>query len=213
MGGRRFDELTRARANGARLVGVDEAGRGPWAGPVVVCALSLPESLPPALKGVRDSKLLDAARREALFKAIRRRATALSVAWAQPAEIDARNILAATLSAMGRAARRLAAKLGAEPRLLVLVDGPFRIPGLELWQEAVVGGDGKSRSIGAASIVAKVIRDRWMRSYARRYPGYGFAAHKGYGTRQHQGALAKLGPCRGHRRSYAPVAGRLAEAP
>ena len=209
MTGRRFDQAARERAHGARLIGVDEAGRGPWAGPVVVSAVVLPESLPPRLAGVRDSKLLDPRSREKLFRVLRRRALAVSVAWAQPTEIDERNILQATLAAMGRAARRAAAKAAAaDSKFLVLVDGPFRVPGLELWQEAVIGGDAKSLSVGAASIVAKVVRDRWMRSYARRYPGYGFGRHKGYGTKLHQRALDKLGPCRGHRRSYEPVAAR-----
>ena len=209
MTGRRFDQLARERAQGARLIGVDEAGRGPWAGPVVVSAVVLPESLPPKLSGVRDSKLLSPRSREILYRAMRRRATAISVAWAQPSEIDAQNILRATLSAMARAARRAAAKAAAaETRFVVLVDGPFRIPELALPQEPVIGGDRKSLAVGAASIVAKVVRDRWMRSYARRYPGYGFGRHKGYGTKAHQKALDRLGPCRGHRQSYEPIAAR-----
>jgi ribonuclease HII len=210
LDGRRFDANARARAHGVRLVGVDEAGRGPWAGPVVVSAVIMPAALPPRLFGVKDSKLLTPESRERFYRLIRRRALAVSVAWAQPTEIDRVNILQATLAAMGRAVRRAAAKANtSQGSFLVLVDGPFRIPGLELRQEAVIDGDAKSLSIGAASIVAKVVRDRWMRSYARRYPGYGFGRHKGYGTKAHQRALDELGPCRAHRRSYAPIKTRL----
>lgn len=209
-------------------MGVDEAGRGPWAGPVVVAAVVLPEVPAEALRQVRDSKLLGAPARERLFKIIRRRALSVSLAWAQPRQIDELNILRATLAAMRRAASRAAAKAafrtdfgsGASSpmarsaaagggKFLVLVDGPFRVPELPHEQEAVVGGDRRSLSIGAASIVAKVIRDRWMRRYARRFPGYGFGRHKGYGTKGHQKALAKLGVCSGHRRSYEPVSQRL----
>jgi ribonuclease HII len=129
----------------------------------------------------------------------------VSVAWAHPRAIERDNILNATLLAMGRAARRAAAKSGGAP-LLVLVDGPRRVPRLELEQEAVVDADAKSLSVAAASVVAKVVRDRWMARLERRRPGYGFSRHKGYGTKSHLEALGRLGPCDAHRRTYAPVA-------
>lgn len=208
MDGRRFDADARRRAAGARLVGVDEAGRGPLAGPVVVAAVVLPEEPSAELGAARDSKTMTPKSRERLFGVVRSQALAASVAWAHPLEIDAKNILAATLDAMGRAARRAAARAGGGAAL-VLVDGPRAIRGFELPQEAVVDGDAKSLSIAAASIVAKVVRDRWMERLERRRPGYGFAVHKGYGTKRHLEALEALGPCDAHRRSYAPVRRRI----
>jgi len=150
--------------------------------------------------------------RERLFGVISSQAVAVSVAWAYPRAIDEHNILKATLMAMGRAARRAAAKTGGDS-FLVLVDGPRPIPAFELPQETVIDGDAKSLSIAAASIVAKVIRDRWMARLERKHPGYGFSKHKGYGTKAHLAALDRLGPCAVHRRSYAPVARRLQETP
>ncbi|MDX6769664.1 MAG: ribonuclease HII [Elusimicrobiota bacterium] len=208
MGRRSFDEAYRLRASGAALVGVDEAGRGPLAGPVVVAAVVLSEPSDRAWAGIRDSKLMTEKARERAFSVIVSKARAVSVAWAHPRLIDEKNILAATLSAMGRAARRAAAR--AAGPVLVLVDGPREATGLDRPQEAVVDGDDKSLSIAAASVVAKVVRDRWMARLDRRYPGYGFGVHKGYGTAAHLDALGRLGPCRAHRRSYAPV--RRAEA-
>lgn len=185
----------------AQLVGVDEAGRGPLAGPVVVAAVLLGREVPPALWDARDSKLLSASRREELYVRIRYEALAVSAAWGHPREIERVNILTATLAAMRRAVRRLKA-----PEALVLVDGNRRIPGLEQPQLTVVGGDRLSLSVACASIVAKVVRDRWMRRLDRCHPGYGFASHKGYGTKRHLEALARLGPSPIHRRTYAPVA-------
>lgn len=187
------------------LIGVDEAGRGPLAGPVVVAAVSLPKVPSAALRAVRDSKQMTPKARERLFGVIRSQATAVSVAWAHPPSIDRDNILAATLSAMSRAARRAAARTPEEP-VLVLVDGPRPIRDFALAQRTVVDGDAKSLCIAAASVIAKVVRDRWMERLERRHPGYGFSAHKGYGTKRHLDALAALGPCRAHRLSYAPVA-------
>jgi ribonuclease HII len=204
LDGRRFDADVRRRAPGAVLVGVDEAGRGPLAGPVVVAAVALPEDPSEELCGARDSKTLTPKSRDRLFGVVRCQARAVSVAWAHPAAIDRDNILAATLAAMGRAARRAAAKAGGG-RVLVLVDGPRAIRRFDLPQETVVDGDAKSLSIAAASIVAKVVRDRWMARLDRRHPGYGFAAHKGYGTKAHLSALDRLGVCTAHRRTYAPV--------
>lgn len=208
MGLRSFDDAFRRRAPGAALVGVDEAGRGPLAGPVVVAAVVVSDPSDRAWTGIRDSKLMTEKARERAFSVIALKARAVSVAWAHPRLIDEKNILAATLAAMARAARR-AARKAAGPAL-VLVDGPRRASGLELPQEPVVDGDAKSLSIAAASVVAKVVRDRWMTRMERRFPGYGFAVHKGYGTKRHLAALGSLGPCRIHRRSYEPVA--LAEA-
>ncbi len=209
MDGRRFDAQARSRAQAARLVGVDEAGRGPLAGPVVVAAVVLPEEPSAELSEARDSKMMTPKSRERLFGVVACQALAVSIAWAHPRAIERDNILRATLLAMGRAARRAAAKSGASP-VLVIVDGPKRAPNLELPQEAVVDGDAKSLSIAAASVIAKVVRDRWMARLERRRPGYGFSKHKGYGTKAHLAALDRLGPCDAHRRSYAPVAVRLA---
>lgn len=174
------------------------------AGPVVVAAVVLPEEPSPALLAARDSKLMTPKSREKLFGVIRSQALAISVAWAHPPVIDEVNILQATLLAMGRASRRAASKAGGKS-FLVLVDGPRRIPSFDIPQETVIDGDAKSLSIAAASIIAKVVRDRWMTSQDRRFPGYGLVQHKGYGTRIHLAALGKLGPCSAHRRSYAPV--------
>jgi ribonuclease HII len=207
LDGRRFDADARRRAAGAVLVGVDEAGRGPLAGPVVVAAVALPEDPSAELCGARDSKTLTPKSRERLFGVVRSQALAVSVAWAYPSAIDRDNILAATLAAMGRAAKRVASKSGGG-RALVLVDGPRAIRNFDLPQETIVDGDAKSLCIAAASIVAKVVRDRWMARLDRRHPGYGFAVHKGYGTKVHMAALDRLGVCSAHRLSYAPVTRR-----
>ncbi len=187
------------------LIGVDEAGRGPLAGPVVVAAVALPKVPSASLRLVRDSKQLTPKARGILFGVISSQAVAVSVAWAHPPVIDQDNILRATLDAMARAARRASAKVAARP-LLVLVDGPHRIPNNDLNQRTVTRGDAKSLCIAAASVVAKVVRDHWMARLERRYPGYGFSRHKGYGTKAHVSALKSLGPCRAHRRSFSPVA-------
>lgn len=183
--------------NAMGIAGVDEAGRGPLAGPVVAAAVLLDPARPVA--GLRDSKLLAEEARNELAAAIRARATAWCVARADVEEIDRLNILEATMLAMSRAV----AGLGVRPRG-VLVDGN-RCPGLPCAVEAVVGGDGRVACIAAASILAKVSRDRDMVALEARYPGYGFARHKGYPTAQHRAALARLGPCAQHRRSFAPV--------
>lgn len=179
------------------------------AGPVLVAAVVLPEEPSAELAAARDSKLLAPATRERLYAVIRSQAVAVSVAWSYPKVIDRDNILRATLAAMARAARRAAAKSGGAA--FVLVDGPRRVPDLGLPQEAVIDGDAKSLCVAAASVIAKVVRDRWMERLERRHPGYGFARHKGYGTKAHLDALERLGPCAAHRLSYAPVS-RAAEA-
>jgi ribonuclease HII len=179
------------------VAGVDEAGRGPLAGPVVAAAVILDDLQP--VEGLADSKVLSPAVRERLFDEIRAKALAFCIAEACVEEIDRLNILHATMLAMRRAVEGL--------RLLpqkVLVDGN-RLPTLRITAEAVVGGDAKVASISAASILAKVHRDRLCVELDARYPGYGFATHKGYATAEHLEALRQHGACEIHRRSYAPV--------
>ena len=180
------------------VAGVDEAGRGPLAGPVVAAAVIL-DDLKPIL-GLADSKTLSARQRERLSEAIHARALCFSVAHASVEEIDQLNILQATLLAMRRAVMGLRLK----PHK-VLVDGN-RLPTLDIMAEAVVQGDRKVPAISAASILAKVARDRWCLEIDAEYPLYGFAAHKGYGTAQHLAALQRHGATPWHRRSFSPVA-------
>lgn len=178
------------------VAGIDEAGRGPWAGPVVAAAVILnPNNLP---AGIDDSKKLTAARREALFECIMSQASC-GIGMASAQEIDALNILAATMLAMQRAV----AALPIVPAV-ALIDGN-RAPTLSCRAITVVGGDAKSLSIGAASIVAKVTRDRIMRELAREFPGYGWEKNAGYGTAAHQAGLAAHGVTPQHRRSFAPI--------
>lgn len=184
------------------LMGVDEAGRGPLAGPVVAAAVSLPTGpLPPGLAALDDSKKLPAAMRSRLVPLIADYAVAVGVGWADATEIDRINILEATRSAMHRAVAIARRRLGSSPAAL-LVDGHLPLPGYEAEQWPLVQGDGRSHNIAAASVIAKVVRDQMMLTFARRYPGYGFARHKGYGTRAHRAALTRLGPCPIHRRSF-----------
>lgn len=180
------------------VAGVDEAGRGPLAGPVVAAAVILDDRA--LIKGLRDSKQLSATRRELLSDEIRARALCFGIAEASVEEIDRLNILQATLLAMRRAV--LALRL--RPNL-VLVDGN-RLPVLGIPAEPVISGDAKIAAIAAASILAKVHRDRLCLEMHDRYPGYGFAGHKGYATAIHLGALRTFGACPEHRRSFAPVA-------
>lgn len=184
--------------DGTRLVaGVDEAGRGPLAGPVYAAAVVLPRSAP--IPGLADSKLLTAQRRERLAVLIRSQALAWHVARAEVEEIDSMNILQASLLAM----RRAVAGLAVAPEL-ALIDGN-QCPGLDCATRTIVGGDGLHACISAASILAKVDRDAEMRRLARTYPGYGFERNKGYATAAHLSALQQLGPCPVHRFSFAPV--------
>jgi ribonuclease HII len=180
------------------LAGVDEAGRGPLAGPVVAAAVILDDDRP--IIGLADSKKLSAARREVLFDEIRAKALCCSVAQASVEEIDGLNILQATLLAMQRAVQGLRLRPAK-----VLVDGN-RLPLLDVLAEAIVKGDDKVPAISAASILAKVTRDRLLQTLDADYPGYGFATHKGYGTATHLAALRALGATPHHRRSFAPVA-------
>lgn len=178
--------------------GVDEAGRGPLAGPVVAAAVILDDMAP--IAGLADSKKLTERRRERLYDEIRAKALCCSVAQASVDEIDRLNILNATLLAMRRAVQGLRLKPSK-----VLIDGN-RLPALDVLAEAVVGGDALVPSISAASILAKVTRDRLLVELHDRHPGYGFERHKGYGTAEHLAALRRLGPLPEHRRSFAPVA-------
>ncbi|MGI9237897.1 MAG: ribonuclease HII [Woeseiaceae bacterium] len=187
---------------GGLVAGVDEAGRGPLAGPVAAAAVILHPERP--IKGLADSKKLTAQRRDILAREIRERALAWSVAWADPAEIDAINILAATLLAMRRAILGLcvlpdALKIDGN-RLPSLQFGARRIAG-----EAIVGGDRHIDEISAASIIAKTERDRKMIELDELYPCYEFARHKGYGTEVHRARLREFGPCREHRLTFAPI--------
>ncbi|QFR31647.1 ribonuclease HII [Ancylobacter sp. TS-1] len=191
------------KAGDVPVAGVDEVGRGPWAGPVVACAVVLDPARVP--DGLDDSKRLSAAQRERLFEAICATAE-VSLAFAPPARIDGHNIRQATLWALSRAV----AGLPKAPRL-VLVDGND-VPPVPCAARTIVGGDGLVASIAAASIVAKVTRDRLMASLGAAHPGYGFERHMGYGTPEHQAALAQLGVCRHHRTSFAPIRARLAAA-
>ena len=179
------------------MAGVDEAGRGPLAGPVVAAAVILDDLNP--IKGLADSKTLTAARREKLYDEIRAKALCCSVAEASVAEIDELNILQATMLAMRRAVEGLRLK-----PVKVLVDGN-RIPTLDVLVEAIVKGDSKVQAISAASILAKVTRDRWCAELHDKFPQYGFDQHKGYGTAQHLAALNEFGACPQHRRTFAPV--------
>ena len=186
-----------AMRQGAELVcGIDEAGRGPWAGPVVAAAVVLDARSIPA--GLNDSKKLTEAQREALFEPLMRTAR-IGVGIAHVEQIDRDNILQATLWAMSEALSQI------DGVALALVDGN-RAPALSCKVQTIVEGDGKSLSIAAASIIAKVTRDRIMIGHDAAYPEYGFARHKGYGTVFHQQALMRHGPTPLHRKSFAPVA-------
>ena len=180
------------------MAGVDEAGRGPLAGPVVAAAVILDDSK--RIRGLADSKMLSPLQRDRLYDQIREKALCCSVAEASVEEIDRLNILQATMLAMKRAVEGLRLKPSK-----VLVDGN-RLPTIDVLAEAVIGGDAKVKSISAASILAKVHRDRLCATLHEEYPQYNFAAHKGYGTREHLEALRLHGACRHHRRFFSPVA-------
>jgi ribonuclease HII len=187
-----------AKARGyEHIAGVDEAGRGPLAGPVVAAAVIIPFEA--AITEIDDSKKISAKRRERLFTFINCNARSIGVGIIDPVEIDRINILQAALRAMAVAV----AQLKPTPDC-ILIDGPYTIP-FERPQTAIPKGDTRSISIAAASIVAKVTRDRLMQAYAKDYPGYGFDAHKGYPTKRHKAAIRQLGPCPIHRRSFRGV--------
>jgi ribonuclease HII len=184
--------------SGAQLVcGVDEVGRGPLAGPVTACAVVLAQPL--LLEFLNDSKLVTPLRRTVLAAQIRAGAAWVAVGWATAEEIDSLNILGATRLAMARAIELLPVA-----PCRVLVDA-VHIPQCASPQTAIIGGDGKSAAIAAASIVAKVARDEYMEALDAEHPGYGFSHNRGYATEEHLAALDRLGPCAAHRRSFAPV--------
>lgn len=184
-----------ALAKGYKTVcGVDEAGRGPLAGPVCAAAVILPEGV--IIDGVNDSKKLSEKKRESLFDVIREQALSYSIAYATVDEIEEINILNATMLAMRRAINGLEIKAD-----YAMIDGN-KIPPLDIDAECIVKGDAKSMSIACASILAKVSRDRLLYKYAEEYPMYGFDKHKGYGTKVHREAILKYGPCPYHRKSF-----------
>lgn len=186
------------------LAGVDEAGRGPLAGPVVAAAVILDDAR--RINGLADSKVLTPLQREKLYDRIREKALCCAVGEASVQEIDTLNIFHATMLAMRRAVEGLRLR-----PVKVLVDGN-RLPRLDVLSEAIVGGDAKVKSISAASIVAKVTRDRMLTQLHEEFPQYGFAAHKGYSTPEHLEALRTHGPCIHHRRHFSPVAATFVTA-
>ncbi len=179
------------------IAGIDEAGRGPLAGPVVAAAVILPEAFD--LPGLTDSKALSEKKREALFPLIRHQAVGVGIGVASAAEIDQINILQATLLAMKRALSRL--KMSPD---FLLIDGITPLP-VTIDQQTLKKGDSRSLSVAAASVIAKVVRDRIMLTYDKMYPDYGFAKHKGYGTKQHLEAIATCRPCPLHRKTFGGV--------
>jgi ribonuclease HII len=194
-------ELIALQRGHTLICGIDEAGRGPWAGPVVASAVILDQNNIPS--GLNDSKKLTHEKREALFDPILKSAD-VGIGIVSAAEIDDINILQATYLAMKRAIENLKTQ-----PTLALVDGN-RAPPLFCNVETIIKGDAKSLSIAAASIIAKVTRDRIMIEMENQFPSYGFAIHKGYGTAKHASALALLGPCTEHRKSFKPIAAMLA---
>ncbi|WP_310497964.1 ribonuclease HII [Sandarakinorhabdus sp.] len=186
------------------IAGVDEAGRGPWAGPVVAAAVILGADVP---AGLNDSKKLTAGRRELLFGALHASGAVIGVGLVSVTEIDAINILQATMLAMTRAVEALGDALAAAPAM-VLVDGNH-LPKWHWPSRAIIGGDALEPAISAASIIAKVTRDRLMQQLDGEFPGYGWARNKGYGTADHAAALAALGVTAHHRTSFKPVRDRL----
>lgn len=197
-------EIARRVAGDLWVAGIDEAGRGPLAGPVSAAAVILPEGFTHDL--LDDSKKLTEKRRELLYEELTDQDDIIwSLSYAEVDEIEDINILKATHAAMARAAQSLS-----QLPDYCLIDG-LAVPNFPLPSEGIVKGDGKSLSIAAASIIAKVSRDRMMRDYAEQYPEYGFEKHKGYGTKQHMLALSEHGPCPIHRKTFAPIANLIAQ--
>lgn len=190
------------------VIGVDEAGRGPLAGPVVAAAtwLRISADTEEIFDGIDDSKKLDEATREQLYDEFVAGDHRYATASTDAETIDEINVLEATFRAMKQAVDAVIESVGAPPKV-VLVDGNLPVPGADWNQRSVVKGDQRSRAIAAASVLAKVARDRKMRRAHQRWPHYGFASHKGYGTAQHRAAIEEHGPCRLHRRSFAGVTG------
>jgi ribonuclease HII len=188
------------------LIGVDEVGRGPLAGPVVACAAFVPLEAYKSLSDINDSKKLTPSKRSLFFKHMTKCGVRFGFDYSGHNRIDEINILAATFEAMNKAVGRLIDYIEIdEKKTLVLVDGPHKIRNFSTKQLPVIGGDGKSLSIACASIFAKVVRDNWMNILDLSYPEYGFSKHKGYGTKLHVEALKEHGPCPVHRRSFSPV--------
>lgn len=191
------------------IVGIDEAGRGPWAGPVVAGAVVFNPNFPEDVSGMRDSKKMSMLRRESALKCIMERHY-FGIGWAHPHDIDEHNILQATFLAMQRATWDLRSRFNVAPAepIILRIDGN-RLPQWtstgEYTAQAIVRGDDTEPCISAASIVAKQVRDAWMNQMHEIFPQYGFNVHKGYGTPQHSAALHKYGPCSIHRRSFSPV--------
>ena len=194
-------ELWAASSGLMPLMGVDEAGRGPLAGPVVASAVILPTQHPPGFDRLDDSKKLTPKVRNALYDEICLHADAVGIGTANVDEIDTLNILGATRLAMHRAIEQCQRRFG-RPVCSLMVDGNLPLPGYAGLQWALIKGDGRSFSIAAASVIAKVTRDRLMCALDARYPGYGFAKHKGYGTQAHRIALTRMGPCAIHRKTF-----------
>lgn len=196
-----FDKMKARQLGTDFLVGIDEAGRGPLAGPVVACACYIPPSIAAEFSDVNDSKKLTESKREELFERLTHANILYNTGFATAYEIDHLNILQATFLAMRRAAQRFIRT----PQAIALVDGPHKVTDLDMEQLPVVDGDAQSLAIAAASVIAKVTRDRYMTVLDKLYPGYDFAVHKGYGTAKHLQALHTLGPCLEHRASFGPV--------
>jgi ribonuclease HII len=194
-----FFERAACASGHARVAGLDEAGRGPLAGPVVAAAVILPEGL--LLPGMADSKQLSPQQRDRLFPVITEAAVAYGIGIVDERTIDRVNILEASIIAMERALQMITPS----PDFL-LIDGNFLLPRMAIPQQALVRGDCRSHSIAAASILAKVTRDRLMQELHERFPQYNFCKHKGYGTREHLALLREHGPCEAHRRTFEPVA-------
>ena len=191
------------RQQGKELVcGVDEAGRGPLAGPVAVAAVILPPNC--AITGINDSKKLSPLQRDRLYEEVRKQAVAISLVWVEPEEIDQYNIYQATVRGMERAVRQL------QPAPQAVLADAIDLKRLEIPCQALIHGDALSASIAAASIVAKVERDRLMAKLDEQYPGYSLREHKGYGTAEHMAALQKLGPSPIHRKTFEPIRSMLA---
>jgi ribonuclease HII len=197
-----LEEYALRAAGYARVAGVDEVGRGAWAGPVCAAAVVLPlhrPDLAERLAGVRDSKQMSPAQREQYVLAIQQVAEAIGVGWAWPEEVDALGIVPATRQAMARAIANLQGQADA------LVVDAMQLPEIALPQRVLVKADVRCLSVAAASVVAKVARDWLMVALEQVFPGYGFARHKGYGTAEHRAALLRLGPSALHRRSWRPL--------
>lgn len=191
-----------------KIIAVDEVGMGCLAGPVVVCAVSFSSKFyrksHKKLHWLRDSKLLQADKREEFAKELKKQKIKYQLSFCYPKTIDNLNIYQAARLAMRRAVSKLVT-INYKLKTIILVDGPYKIKGLDIEQMPIVKGDRKIFAIACASILAKVFRDRTMRRYAKKFPKYGFEKHKGYATKYHQAQLASFGPCKIHRRSFTPV--------